>query len=691
MRNNGGKGYSLGTVVRKLKTKNSKSSVAAALRALQNRGAIVLSNGLYRWNPNGSNTTTKKIIQKGRTDLTSSGAAYIVVEGQQSDIYVPAKHVEGALQGDIVRVEVTFAQSREKPRGRIIEVLQRHRTRFIGTFQDAKKYGYVYVEGPKLSLEVRILPQDYNGATGGDSVVVEIKEFGTARRPQLRGAIHQVLNPDNRNDFEMQRILINSGFDIVFDKEVLEEAESLKDGITSQDIAQRRDMRDVLTFTIDPVDAKDFDDAISYEKLESGHTRIGIHIADVTHFVKENTVLDKEAYRRSTSVYLVDRVCPMLPERISNELCSLRPNEDKFCFSVVIDFDEAHQIAGHWIGKTLIHSDYRFAYEAAQESLDGDQELLEKELMHINDIAKTLNRKRFESGSINFETDEIRFELSADGKPLSIHRKVRQDAHRLIEEYMLLANKIVARHLGKKSKGQEVPFVYRIHDVPNPEKLAELALLAGEFGIKLRFDTPEQITRSLNQLSDEGSDDDLRSILRMMAIRSMSKAVYATDNIGHYGLGFEYYTHFTSPIRRYADVLVHRILYANLDATHRRDIELLERQCLYISQKERDATSAERESIKYKQVEYLSDRVGEEFEGMIRNIIDRGIFVELLESQADGFLPMDRLGENLMIHPARIKVTGQSTGKVWRIGDRVSVVLTSIDMEKRQLNFALAE
>ena len=688
------KAYSIGNVVIKLKAKNSKDSIQAALDVLEAKKDVLRDGqGLYKLGsrPHGSPSSRKRIVQHGRTDLTSSGAAYIIVEGQESDIYIPPKHVNGALQGDTVRIEVDLSQGRSRPKGKILEVLERHRTRFIGTFQEVKKYGYVFVETQKLSIEVRILPDDFNGAEGGDNVVVDVTDFGSNRHQQLLGKIKTVLNPSNRNDFEMQSILINSGFDTEFSEEVIRESELLTDEIHPADIAARRDMRDILTFTIDPVDAKDFDDAISYQKLENGHIQIGIHIADVTHFVLPGTALDKEAYHRSTSVYLVDRVCPMLPERISNELCSLRPNEDKFCFSVVLDFDDNHQVVKQWIGKTLIHSDHRFAYEEAQQSLDGETDILSKELKTINTIAKTLNKRRFKDGSINFETDEIRFELGENAKPIGIYRKTRQDAHKLIEEYMLLANKIVSKFVATKSKSPEVPFVYRIHDLPNNDRLIELALLASEFGIKLNFDSPMHITESLNSLSKPGSNEDVLSVLKPMAIRSMSKAVYSSDNIGHYGLGFEYYSHFTSPIRRYADVLVHRLLEANLEEIHRVDKEILEGQCLYISQKERDATSAERESIKYKQVEYLGGKIGEIFDGMIRNIIDRGMFVELVESQADGFIPLDSLGENVMIHPARIKVTGQSSGRVWRIGDRISVQLVAIDMDKRQLDFVLAD
>lgn len=688
------KPLSLGTIVSKLHTKNSKDSIAAAVEILLAKGSISINKQrLYTLNTQNERrtTSTKTIRQQGRVDLTSTGAAYIIVEGQESDIYIPPKHVGGALQGDIVRIEVDLTQGRNRPKGKVIEVLKRHRTTFIGTFQEIKKYGYVFVETHQFSIEVKVLPVDFGDAESGDTVVVDVTDFGINKQQELRGTIRTILNPTNRSDYEMRAILINNGFDTLFSEEVIAESEALSDAITSADLESRRDMRETLTFTIDPIDAKDFDDAISYQKLDNGHVEIGIHIADVTHFVRPGTALDKEAYHRSTSVYLVDRVCPMLPERISNELCSLRPHEDKFCFSVVLEFNEAHAVVNQWIGKTLIHSDQRFAYEEAQASLEGNTDTLSEELRDINRIAKTLHKKRFEEGSINFETDEIRFELGENARPIGIHRKTRQDAHKLIEEYMLLANRIVAKYVATKMKSPEVPFVYRVHDLPDNDRLIELAILASEFGIKLNFDAPHNITHSLNSLSAQGDNEDVLSILKPMAIRSMAKAVYATDNIGHYGLGFEYYSHFTSPIRRYADVLAHRILEANLHGLHRVDKEVLEAQCLYISQKERDATSAERESIKYKQVEYLSEHVGQVFEGMIRNIIDRGMFIELVDSQADGFVPLTSLEEDVVLHPARIKVTGQSSGKVWRIGDRIQVRLSAFDLDKRQLDLAILE
>ena len=692
LRKKPGKVYSIGNLSSKLKTKNSKDSIKSALKKLESDGKVITDkNGKYAVHPSftHSDRKSKTVRLQGRADLTASGGAYVIVDGQERDIYVPPKYVNGALQGDTVAIDASLHRQGRRPEGRIIEIIKRKRINFIGTFQEFKKYGFVYVETPRMTLDIKVKPKDFGPAKEGDSVVVEIINFGQGQNKEIIGKVIEVLNTEDRNDFEMNSILINNGFEIVFPPEVIAESEALSDVYDDEEIARRRDMREVLTFTIDPFNAKDFDDAISYQKLENGAVEIGVHIADVTHFVKPGSALDKDAFSRSTSVYLVDRVCPMLPERISNELCSLRPNEEKWSFSVVFTFSADHQVTDVWMGKTIIYSDRRFTYEEAQEVLDGERKELVEELTHINQIAKSLNKKRFKEGSINFETDEVKFELDEDGTPIGIYKKTRKDANKLIEEYMLLANQSVARFMAKRDKSQEVPYVYRVHDLPDPDRLMELALLASEFGIKLNFDSPKQITQSLNSLSEESEHEDVLQVLKPMAIRCMSKAAYSSENIGHYGLGFEHYSHFTSPIRRYSDVLAHRILDENLSKIKRSSKSGLEEQCVYISLKERDAITAERESIKYKQVEYYSSRIGTITSGVIRNIIERGMFIEIAESQADGFIPLDTIDEQVTLHPAKIKVTGMKSGQVWRIGDQVDIQIFNVDMDKRQIDLRL--
>lgn len=685
------KSYSVGTLSSKIKSKNSKDSFKSALRSLLEEGKVIRDHeSRYAIHPRYASNDHQRqtVILEGRVDLTASGGAYIVVEGQERDIYVPPKYVNGALQGDTVQITAVIQKSGRRPEGKITSVIKRKRVNFIGIFQQYKKYGYVYVETPKFKLDIKVMPEDYSTAEDEDAVVVEVIDYSRGRKQEIIGRITEVLDIQDRNEYEMNAILINNGFEVVYPTEVLKETAALSDKYTDEEIALRRDMRGVLTMTIDPKDAKDFDDALSYEEKENDTIEIGVHIADVTHFVKPGTALDKDAYHRSTSVYLVDRVCPMLPERISNELCSLRPHEDKMCFSVIFTLSDQHRIIDTWMGKTIIHSDKRYTYEEAQESIESGEGDHSRPLQKLNQIAKALNKKRFNEGSINFETDEVKFQLDDQGVPIGIYKKTRKDAHKMIEEWMLLANKTVARYISKKSD-QEIPYVYRVHDLPDPDRLMELALLASECGIKLNFDSPKHITQSLNSLSEEGDDTELMHVLKPMAIRCMAKAEYSSDNIGHYGLGFEYYSHFTSPIRRYADVLAHRILFDNLSGVKRVKKSDLEERCHYISLKERDAITAERESIKYKQVEYYSSRLGTTEEGIIRNITDKGMFVELVESQADGYFTLDQIGERISMHPGRIKITGMRSGRTWRIGDRINVEISGIDLDKRQIDLRL--
>lgn len=690
LKNKPQKSYNAKVFANKLGLKNSKDSVQAALDALKAKNKVNIdSQGRYSYNTNDAqhNQSRRLHLVEGKVDMIASGAAFIVVPNEEQDVYIPEKHLNGAFHQDIVKVALGKRQPGRRPEGKVVEIVRRNRNSFIGTLHVHKHYGIVYVSDGKIDIEVKVLPENLNAAVDQNVVIVEIYDFGENNRNQLLGNVLTVIDLNDRNDFEMNSILVNNGFNLTFPKEVDAAANELSDEITKEDLQERRDLRDKVIFTIDPLDAKDFDDAISIEVLENGNTMIGVHIADVTHFVKERTLLDKEAYDRATSVYLVDRVCPMLPERISNELCSLRPFEDKFSFSALFELDQDLKIQSEWFGKTLIHSKRRFTYEEAQEVIETGEGDFAQELQELNRIAQKFKADRFKNGSIDFETDEVRFVLDENKKPIAVKRKERKESHKLVEEYMLLANRRVARFVSNKSKNA-IPFVYRVHDLPDPERLMELALLASEFGIKMNVDTPRNIADSLNKLSDESVNQDLVSVLKPMAIRSMAKAVYTAENIGHYGLGFEYYTHFTSPIRRYSDVLVHRILYKNLTEEYRVKQDHLEEQCLHISQKERSAVTAERESIKYKQIEYLETHVGEEFEGMIRNMIDKGIFVELTESQADGMIRFDSMEDSFTLHSAKIKATSTSSDLVLRIGDRIRVKIEEVNMERRQIELS---
>jgi ribonuclease R len=651
----------------------------------------------------------RKIIE-GRVDMTRTGAAYIVSELMDTDVYVPTKYVNTALNGDIVRVMLFPAPPRRrpgqparKPEGEIVEVVKRANEFFIGTIRISRKYALVLPDNPNMPVDIYIPLEACGEARDGEKVVVRITDWQEGKGRVPMGKITQVLGNVGGNNFEMQKILINQGFELTHSDEAQEEAARIPDVISEQEITRRRDFRDILTFTIDPEDAKDFDDALSIRELEDGNLEIGVHIADVTHYLKPDSTLDREAYQRSTSVYLVDRVCPMLPEKLSNNLCSLVPHQDRLTFSAVFEFTPKGKLLKRWFGKTVIHSAHRFAYEQAQTILDNKthEDLdtlpifpqLDWAVKTLDRIAKVMRKERQKNGAIGFETDEVRFKLAPDGTPLEAYVKERKDAHLLIEDFMLLANKEVAIYMDNKGKGQqEVPFVYRIHDLPDMSKVADFARFAAELGHPLKVDTPKQIAQSFNSLMLAARKDDRLKLLEPLAIRTMAKAVYSTDNIGHYGLGFTHYSHFTSPIRRYSDVLAHRILERNLDGrTDRVDKNKLEEQCKHVSNQERKAADAERESIKYKQVEFLSNRVGEVFEGIISGIIERGFFVELPESKAEGLVDFRYLDDTYVVEEGNLRVTGKRYKRQFKMGDRVNVVVTAVDLQKRQIEMELAE
>jgi len=689
--------YNAKELIRKLKLKNNKDSVSAALTNLQSQGGVKSFNGKYRL---GSKKIKKSIVNRGKlksvgkqstgkVDLIRSGAAYIVIGGEQEDVYVPQKYLNTAMHGDEVRVSIKKSRKGKKPEGEVLEVLKRANKKFVGNLEINKRGGLVLIDHPKMTFDVKIDAENFNGAQDGDRVIVEVTKYARGNKKSFKGQITNILDSSDRNEMEMNSILINNGFELAFCPEVMKVVNSLNDDITEKDLLERRDMRKDLTFTIDPHDAKDFDDAISYTKLEDDIVEIGVHIADVTHYVKPGTALDDEAYARSTSVYLVDRVCPMLPERLSNELCSLRPNEDKFTFSAVFQFDQHYKIKKRWFGKTLTHSNRRFTYEEAQQILEKGKGDLAKELKAVAKVAAKLRKERFKNGAINFESDEVKFELDENKKPIGVYVKQRKEANLLVEDFMLLANKEVAKFIAKKVKAPEVPFVYRVHDEPDQDRLADFALFAKEMGVKVKTDTPSNIAKSLNKIAEKAKSDESIKLLQPLAIRTMAKAVYTSENIGHYGLACDYYTHFTSPIRRYSDVLVHRILYKNLKKVKRVDKEKLEAKCKHISSQERKAIESERESTKYKQVEYLEGKEGEVFEAYISGMIDKGIFVQLSESKAEGLIKFDAFDESYIIEDSRMKATGSRSGDKIKMGDKVKVKLIETDLDKREIELEI--
>ena len=679
-------------IQKRVNSENNIDSILYALEMLVTQGVIIpKDNYKFQANKTFHVEQTTDLAYEGYVDMTRSGAGFVLVDELDDDIYIPQKYMGSSMNGDRVKV-VLFegGRKRRKKEGRIVNVLERATKQFVARLRILNEVAIAFPENDALPVEIAIQKEDIRDAKDGDMVIVKIIKWPNKPNRPPTGKVKSVLTAHNKSDREMQTILINNGFSLSFPDEVMEQVMPVSDQISAEEIAKRRDFRQITTLTIDPHDAKDFDDALSYEKLKNGDIEIGVHIADVTHFMPEGTPLDAEAYERSTSVYLVDRVCPMLPEKLSNNLCSLRPNVDRLAFSAVFTFDKKLNITKKWFGKTVIHSDKRFAYEDAQEILDAGKGLFYKELSTLNKIAHLLRKQRFGEGSISFETDEVKFELDQDAKPIGIYLKTRKDTHLLVEDFMLLANREVAKFIDLKSKDtQIIPFVYRIHDLPDKDKLLDFARFAGSMGVKFDIQTPKSIVQSFNKLSELAEDKPELKILVIMGVRTMAKAVYSAENIGHYGLGFEHYTHFTSPIRRYADVLVHRLLAQNIEKIYRADAKQLGLQCKHISNQERKAVDAERQSVRYKQVEYLQEFVGHTFEGLIRGIGERGFYVELTENFCDGMVSFESLGEPFFVERGRMQARGKITGRNFQMGDKLKVIVAGVNLDKRQVEFQI--
>ncbi|NOT36138.1 MAG: ribonuclease R [Saprospiraceae bacterium] len=627
-------------------------------------------------------------LLEGTVDMARAGFAYILCKGLSRDIFVSAKNLNGAMDGDYVQVRLIRLYM-NKPEGVVHKVITRSKTQFVGVYRSYKNHEIVIVDEYPQVLEITVKKNTDLKLHDFDRVVVEISKWKERPSDLMMGIITENLGREKTTDMEMLSIIAESGFPLRFPQEVLVESENIDEEV--KDLKHRKDFRKVTTFTIDPVDAKDFDDALSIQKNSDGTFEVGVHIADVSYYVKPDSALDKEALRRGNSVYLVDRVIPMLPERLSNELCSLRPKEDKLTFAVVFTFDENLTLKKHWIGRTIIHSQRRFAYEEVQKIIEGKKDPIKKDLDLLNNLAKKIRVERLKNGAIDFESDEVRFKLDEQGQPLELYVKERFDAHKLIEEFMLLANKYVATFMSYKNKGIPVPFVYRVHDLPDQDKLQDFMIFAREMGVKLDLSTPKKVAKSLNYLADIVRQNPDYQILQPLAIRTMAKAAYSPENIGHYGLAFEYYTHFTSPIRRYSDLIVHRILYDNLQAEKRYRLDALDAQCRHISTQEKKANEAERASTKYYQVLYMSRFLGKNFEGRITGMNDRGFYIELIATKCEGVLPMTEIPDEIEVAGNRLSANSSITDVEWKIGDKINVKVISADLDDRELVFGIAE
>ena len=624
----------------------------------------------------------------GIVDMTQSGNAYVVIDGHLYDVFVPSHKTQRAFNGDTVRVRITSMGKNKKPEGEITEIIKREKELFVGTVDINGQHSFAVTDDRFNNYDFYLPAEEVkkHKLTHGDRIIMRIRDWP----PGMKSPIGQVvtkLGAPGDHASDMEAILVETGIIYAFPKEVEKEADAIPVTIPEKVIASRLDIRDRFTITIDPYDAKDFDDAISYRKLDNGNLEIGVHIADVSYYVTSGSAIDKEAYARGTSVYLVDRVLPMLPEKLSNNVCSLRPHEDKLCFSAIFEMDEEGNLIEEWFGKTVIHSDRRFTYEEVQEVIETGNGDHVEEIMILNKVTHALRKKKFAAGAISFETQEVKFILDENFVPTGLYVKERKEAHMLIEDLMLLANRRVATFLSKEHS--RVPFVYRVHDRPDMQRLEEFSMNARRFGYKLKLDSPKNISAELNRLMVEIKGKPEQNILENLAIRCMAKAVYTTKNIGHYGLAFDYYTHFTSPIRRYPDLMVHRVLEDVLDKSPLTypKIDDLEDHCRHCSATERKAMEAERESVKYKQVEYLSKHVGEEFDGVISGITPYGIFVELIANKCEGMVHVDEIRDELMFDESRRRLVSLTHSKDYELGDNIRIKVKKADLAHRRLDF----
>jgi ribonuclease R len=628
-------------------------------------------------------------LYKGKLEITRSGMGFVVVPDMERDIIVKPGDFNTALHGDVVRVKLTRENSASgRKEGMITEVVERKQTEFMGRIQLSTNFAFFISDSDKPMPDFYVALKSLNGAKDKDRVIVKLTSWEKGNKSPI-GEVLQVLSAEDENDLAMKELLLENGFPLSFEDDVMEEALRLPDAISKTEIKHRRDMRETLTFTIDPVDAKDFDDAISIHTLKNGNIELGVHIADVSYYVEPGTVLDKSAYDRATSVYLPDRVSPMLPERISNELCSLRPHEDKLTFSTVFEITPKGAIKKQWIGRTVIHSNHRFSYEEVQEIIERKEGLHKDEILLLNSMAQGYRQQRFDKGAINFSSQEVRFKLDEKGKPIGITVKESKEAHQLIEEFMLLANRTVAAYVGAiKVNGKEVPFPYRIHDNPDEEKLMPFIAFARKFGYKFNISSPDNIAASFNEMLKTVKGRPEQHVLEQLGIRTMAKAAYTIKNIGHYGLGFEDYCHFTSPIRRYPDVLVHRILQECLDNAVQPD-KKLEEKCKHCSEKERSAMDAERAANKYKQVEYMQSYLGEEFEGVISGVASFGFWVETVDHKCEGLVSVNQLMyfDEFKYMESDYCLVGRRTGRKFGIGDKLRIKVVAANLTKRQLDY----
>ncbi|SNS71260.1 RNAse R [Belliella buryatensis] len=688
--NNFGEEFNAKQIIKKLEIRDSvtKGGVEPILHKLAAGGSVSKSPRNYF-----SSTKDPEFVE-GVVDYVNPRFAYIIADAKfnvEEDILVKEADLKNALDGDRVRVMVLPMKGRTgRSEGKVLEVLERSRDEFVGRVEISPRFAFVVPDFKKMHHDIFVHKGDLGGAEHNQKVVVKLTEWREGDKNPT-GKVTRVLGKAGEHEVEIHSIMAEFGLPFEYPADVVAEADTIPEQISPKEISARKDFRGITTFTIDPADAKDFDDAISYRKLDNGNYEIGVHIADVTYYVQPKTGLEKEAFDRATSVYLVDRTIPMLPERLSNGLCSLRPNEDKLTFSCVFEMDESGDVLNHWIGRTVIHSDRRFAYEEAQENIDNQSGDFFEELTLLNELAKKLRKRRFDKGAVNFETVEVKFKLDEKGTPLGLFVKERKDIHKMIEEFMLLANRTVAEFIYNKNKGADT-FVYRVHDHPDLERLETFSNFAKKFGHEIQMGEGNRISKALNKLMDEIQGKPEQNVLEQLAIRSMAKAIYTVEPRGHFGLAFKHYTHFTSPIRRYPDMMVHRLLQHYLDGGKSPESESWEDKCLHSSDREKRASNAERASIKYKQVEFMSLAEDKDYVGIVSGVTEWGVFVEITETKCEGMIRVQDMDDDYYeFDEKNMRLIGSKNKKMITLGDQVNVRVVATDIDRRTIDLEFAD
>ncbi|MDR1882468.1 MAG: ribonuclease R [Prevotella sp.] len=644
------------------------------------------ARGKYRSNNRG-------LFLEGTFERRSNGKNFFTPDDDSGNIFVAERNSAHAMNGDRVKIQILAKRKGREAEGEVLEILERKQTTFVGTLSVRKQFAFLVMDSKILANDIFIPKNSLKGGKDGDKALVEIVEWPKKAKNPIGKAL-EILGQAGENNTEMNAILAEFGLPYKYPEKIEAFANKIRDEITEEEIAKREDFRNTLTFTIDPRDAKDFDDALSIKQLENGHWEVGVHIADVTHYVQEGDIIDKEGESRATSIYLVDRTIPMLPERLSNGLCSLRPHEDKLCYSAIFELDDDANIKKHRIARTVIHSNRRFTYEEAQDIIETGEGDYKEEVLKLNSLAKKLREKRFDGGAIAFDRHEVRFEIDENGKPVNVYFKYAKDSNKLIEEFMLLANRTVAEFIGNVKKNKTAKtFVYRIHDLPNTEKMENLAEFIRRFGYKIKVDgSKTNVSKAINHLLDEVSGKPEENLISTIAIRAMAKAIYSTVNVGHYGLAFEYYTHFTSPIRRYPDMMVHRLLTRYLNGGRSVNKNLYESKCEHSSEMEQLAANAERASIKYKQVEYMSDKLGQVFDAVISGVTEWGIYAVINENKCEGMIPIRDLDDDFYeFDEKNYCLRGRRNKHTYNLGGPLKIKVARANLERKQLDFALVD